>query len=294
LIPGLGPAERSMNYDERIGSDSTAPEVVLDDVERLRADRSYRDARRAFFAEGVRNVVQAIESGFEVERLIVSERLLTVPIARRLVRERQRSGVPTLRVSPEAFRRVSRTHHASGAAAIIRQRWAALHKASPRAGLCWIVLDAVRSEGNLGSLIRTSEAIGGAGFILVGPGVDPFDPAVVRASMGAVFGQSFVRTNAGSLRNWLRRHRCRAIGASPDGSSELHHFSYRRPTILVLGEERGGLSAALRGLCTDLVRIPMVGKADSLNLAVAGSLLLYEVHRARFSRDRPPSNGSIV
>jgi TrmH family RNA methyltransferase len=257
---------------------------TLDEIKRLQADRAHRDSRRTFFIEGVRNVVQAIESGFHIETLVSSEKLLIVPIARKLVRDRCRSGTPTLHISPETFRQISTTHHASGVGAIVSQRWSPLHAASPRAGLCWAVLEAVRSEGNLGCLIRTSEAIGGAGFILVGPMVDPFDPAVVRASMGALFRQTLIRTNRPSLRNWLRRHRCRVIGASPDGSAELHCFDYPRPTILVLGEERQGLSPFLRELCSDLVRIPMVGAADSLNLAVAGSLLLYEVYRARSAR----------
>ena len=232
----------------------------------------------------MRNVVQAIESGFHIETLVCSEKLLIVPIARKLVRDRCRSGTPTVHVSPETFRQISTTHHASGVGAIVSQWWSPLHGASPRAGLCWVVLEAVRSEGNLGSLIRTSEAIGGAGFILVGPRLDPFDPAVVRASMGALFRQTFIRTNRPSLRNWVRRHRCRVVGASPDGPAELHRFDYPRPTILVLGEERQGLSPFVRDLCSDLVRIPMVGAADSLNLAVAGSLLLYEVYRVRSAR----------
>src|SRR6185503_5174189 len=125
------------------------------------------EARRTFFVEGVRSVVHAIESGFHIETLIYSERLLIVPIARRLIRDRCRSGTPTLHISPEAFRQVSTTPRASGVGAIVAQRWAPLHGASPRAGLCWVVLEAVRSEGNLGSLLRASEAIGGAGFILV-------------------------------------------------------------------------------------------------------------------------------
>ncbi len=232
----------------------------------------------------MRNVVHAVESGFHIETLVYSEKLLIVPIARKLVRDRCRSGTPTLQVSPEAFRQVSATPRASGVGAVVAQRWSPLHGASPRAGLCWVVLEAVRSEGNLGSLIRTSEAIGGAGFILLGPRIDPFAPAVVRASMGALFRQTLIRTNDRSLRNWVRRHRCRVIGASPDGSADLHRFDYPRPTILVLGEERQGLSPLQRDLCSDLVRIPMVGVADSLNFAVAGSLLLYEVYRARSVR----------
>jgi TrmH family RNA methyltransferase len=91
-------------------------------------------------------------------------------------------------------------------------------------------------------------------------------------------------TDERSLRNWVRRHRCRVIGASPDGSADLHRFDYSRPTILVLGEERRGLTPLQRDLCTDCVRIPMVGVADSRNLAVAGSLLMYEVYRARSVR----------
>ncbi len=181
------------------------------------------------------------------------------------------------------------TPRASGVAAVVAQRWSSLHHASPKAGLCWLLLESVRSEGNLGSFIRTSEAVGGAGFILVGPRIDPYAPGVVRASMGAVFRQAFIRTNDQSLENWVRRHRCRVVGTAPGGRADLHRFDYPRPTIVALGEEREGLSPVQRGLCTDLVRIPMVGSADSLNLAVAGSLLMYEVYRARAARrDRPP------
>jgi TrmH family RNA methyltransferase len=266
---------------DRISPDARS---TLDGIRRLQAVRAHRDASRTFFAEGVRNVVHAIESGFRIETLVYSEKLLIVPVARRLVRDRCRSGTPTLRVSPEDFRQVSTMPRASGVGAVVAQRWSRLHGASPRAGLCWVVLEAVRSAGNLGSLIRTSEAIGGAGFILVGPQIDPFGPAVVRASMGALFGQTLIRTNDRSLRNWVRRHRCRVIGASPEGRADFHRFDYPRPTILVLGAERGGLTPPQRDLCSDLVRIPMVGVADSLNLAVAGSLLLYEVYRARSVR----------
>ena len=260
------------------------PRSTLDEIGRLQTDRAHRGARRTFFVEGVRNVVEAIENGFCIETLVHSDQLLTVPIARRLIRDRRRSGTPTLNVSPEAFRQLSTTPRASGVGAIVAQQWSQLHGASPRAGLCWVVLEAVRSAGNLGSLIRTSEAVGGAGFILVGPRIDPFDPAVVRASMGALFRQVFIRTDHCSLRHWLRRHRCRAVGASPEGPVELHRFDYPRPTVLVLGEEREGLTPPQRELCRDFVRIPMVGAADSLNLAVAGSLILYEVYRTRSGR----------
>jgi TrmH family RNA methyltransferase len=263
------------------------PESTIAEVERLLSHRPHRDSRRDFYVEGVRNLVQAIENGFGLEAILYSEKLLTVPIARRLVRERSRAGVPIVDVSPEEFRRVSRTPRASGVGAIVAQRWGRLHAASPRAGLCWIVLEEIRSEGNLGTLIRTSEAVGGAGFILVGDRIDPYDPGVVRASMGAIFRQAFVRTTYASLRHWLRRHGCRVVGASPEAPADFHRFDFPRPTILMLGEERRGLNPLQRDLGPALVRIPMTGAADSLNVAIAGSLLLYEVYRSRSLHGRP-------
>jgi TrmH family RNA methyltransferase len=266
------------------------PARLLDEVRRLQSDRTHRDARGAFFVEGVRNVVHALEAHWPIDVLFYSEILLTAPVARRLVGEHGRQGTPCIRVSPEEFRRVSRAERASGVAAILGQRWDRLHKVSPRAGLCWVALAGVRSPGNFGTLIRTSEAVGGAGFILEGMSIDPFDPAVIRGSMGALFRQRFVRTSAASLRNWVRRHGCHVVGATPDGSTDYHRCDYPGPTVLMLGEERKGLTDQQRLRCQKSVRIPMTGRADSLNVAVAGSLLLYEVYRARERiRDRARS-----
>lgn len=170
---------------------------------------------------------------------------------------------------------------ASGVGAICGQRWSKLHETSPGSELCWIILEQVNSEGNLGTLIRTSEAIGGAGFILIGRSIDPFAPTVVRATMGALFTQRFIRTDIKSLDHWIKRHHHHVIGASPDGRTNFHRFHYPRSPLLFLGEERKGLTEKQHRLCRHLVRIPMVGKADSLNLGVAGSLLMYEVYRSR-------------
>ncbi|MBE9104140.1 RNA methyltransferase [Nostoc cf. edaphicum LEGE 07299] len=99
--------------------------------------------------------------------------------------------------------------------------------------------------------------------------------------MGSLFNQKFVRTSFSALRHWVQNHRCPVIGASPDGMSEFHQFNYPNSTLLFLGEERQGLTPEQRDLCQHLVRIPMVGAVNSLNLAVAGSLLMYEVYRSR-------------
>jgi RNA methyltransferase, TrmH family len=252
----------------------------LAEVKRLQSDRTYRDQRGVFYLEGVRNFVQANDHQFEIDTIFWSEKLLTAPLARKLVRQARRSGVPCIALTPEQFRQISWLERASGVSAIVRQRWRGLNDIDLTSGLCWVVIETVRSLGNLGTLIRTSEAVGGCGFIVLGSRTDPFAPDVLRASMGALFRQVFVRTSVSAFQSWISRQDCCSIGASPDGSIELHQFEYPRPTLLFLGEERQGLTQLQRDLCQHLVQIPMVGGADSLNLAVAGSLILYEIYRS--------------
>jgi TrmH family RNA methyltransferase len=259
-------------------------EAALAEIEKLQTDRAYRDATGLYAIEGVRNFVSAVDGGMEIAAIVVSDKLLKVPIARKMARASRRAGVPSVAVTPEQFRRIAPSRRASGIAAIVRQHWSELRRASPGVGLCWVALETVRSPGNLGSLIRTSEAVGGAGFILLGKAVDPFDPVVVRATMGALFGQVFVRTDLSELGHWLDRHDCRVVGASPDGPRQFHHLTYPERTVLMLGEERRGLTEQQRAICHQLVQIPMTGPTDSLNLGVAGSLLLYEVFRSRTGR----------
>lgn len=269
---------------EGSGRDQPSVEATLARVEGLQANRNQRDAQGLFYIEGIRNFVQASESGFHLSKIIYSEKLLTSPLARKLVRSSRRSGVHVVRVTPEQFRRVCRSERASGIGAMVRQRWLSLRDVSPQAGLCWVILEHVRASGNLGTLVRTSDAVGGAGFIFLDDSVDPYSPNVVRASMGALFRQKLVRTGLASLHKWARRHGCVIVGASPDGSVCFHEFDkYSRVPLIALGEERRGLSQRLRDLCHHLVRIPMSGSADSLNLGVAGSLLMYEVYKSRTS-----------
>ena len=254
---------------------------VFSAVSQLQSNRYFRDRHNLFYIEGVRNFIQVVESNFEIVTILYSEKLLIVPPARQLIRKLRRSGIKTIKLTPEEFRKISHTEKASGIAAIVSQRWTKLHQMSPQKGLCWTALEKVRSPGNLGTLIRTSEAIGGGGFILIGKNIDPYNPNVIRATMGALFHQKLIRTTYNSLDRWIRRHSCQVVGASPDGEVDFHRFRYPRSTILFLGEERKGLSKNQQDLCDRLVRIPMVGKSDSLNLGVAGSLLLYEVYKSK-------------
>jgi TrmH family RNA methyltransferase len=115
----------------------------------------------------------------------------------------------------------------------------------------------------------------------LGNSIDPFDNNVVRASMGSIYNQKFVRTGYSKLHKWLQHNNCNVIGASPDGAVDFHKFNYPPTTMIFLGEERKGLTQQQRDLCKHLIRIPTARTVDSLNLAVAGSLMMYEVYRGQ-------------
>ena len=268
-----------MYNDNSFGEHQLEVTPTLAAVHRLQ-DRAYRDRRGLFFIEGVRNFIAAVDHLFPLQTLIYSEKLLTNPIARKLVRQSKRAGVPFARLTPEQFRSISRTERASGVGAIVRRRVERIERIEPGSRECWTVLSQVRSPGNLGTLVRTSAATGASGFILLGDDIDPFDPAAVRATMGALFKQRFVRTTPERFRAWAAEHQLQVIGASPDGTVDYDRFPYTRPAVLVLGTERSGLSDEQRLACQHVVRIPMVEGIDSLNLAVAGSLLMYQVFRS--------------
>lgn len=272
-----------MNRSERAAPRPANVAAILREVEAIQTDRRIRTARGVFFIEGVRNFVQAIDNGFVFDRIIFSERLLTAPLARKLVRRCRRCGVACTNLSPEQFRTVSLSRRASGVAAIVKQRWLNLEDIPPDKGLCWVLLETVRSHGNLGTLIRSSNAVDGAGFVFVGKNIDPYAPAVIRSAMGALFQQTFVRTEWYDLQRWINHRKRVVIGAAPDGASDFHHFDFPRAPVLFLGEERKGLTPRQRDLCHHLVQIPMASGVDSLNLSVAGSLFLYEIYRARAS-----------
>ncbi|MEL6927327.1 MAG: RNA methyltransferase [Cyanobacteria bacterium J06600_6] len=270
-----------MQY-ETFNPDLLNLKATLAVVKRIKNDRAYRDRYNLFFIEGVRNFVRLADNKFKFAVILYSEKLLIAPLARKLVRQLRRSGITTIKLTPEQYRHISSYPRASGVAAVAYQHWSELNNISPCHNHCWVVLEKVNSPGNLGALIRTSEAVSGGGFILLGKSIDPFDPNVIRATMGALFEQNIIRTKHGTFKRWLGRRQYSLIGVSPDGKENFHQFKFPDQTLLFLGEEKKGLTSQQRELCQDLVSIPMTGKADSLNVAIAGSLLLYEVHRQNY------------
>lgn len=258
-------------------------------IQRLHA-REERDRTGLFYVEGMRFVAQAVQHQARIEHLVVCRELLTHPYAQRLVQQQKQRGIPLLEVSRQIMERLSQVEDSQGLGAVVRQRWQRLASVKPRGELCWVMVETIRSPGNLGTILRASDAIGGAGLVLLGESTDPYDPGTVRATMGALFSQYFVRTSVEELTRWPRRSQYLLVGTSPGAAHDYQEIQYRQPTILLMGEERKGLPARLQALCDVMVCIPMVGESDSLNVAMATSVMLYEVfNQQRRRRENSPA-----
>jgi len=254
-------------------------------IRRLRS-RAERDQLGLFYVEGIRQVAEAIQLGAEIDTLIVAPDLLTSEFALDLVERETAGGSDSLVVSADVFHTISEREHPHGLSAVMRQRWHALADIKLSDQSLWIGLDTVADPGNLGTILRTSDAVGADGVILIGKTTDPYDPSAVRASMGAVFSQRLVRATNDTLIDWVRQQSIQLVGTSPDGPLDYQSGRYIGPILLLMGSERHGLPPELIEICDPLVHLPMAGRSDSLNLSVATGVMLYEIFNQRRRRDR--------
>ncbi len=251
-----------------------------DRVKQVRAlrNRHERETTKAFFAEGPRILRAALETGADILLLVLCPERLS-PEEEQLAEQINRRQPQLLEVTASVFDSLSFREEGQSIGAVVQQKWEIL--SSETVGRrCWVTLHGIQHPGNLGTIIRTNDAIGGDGVILSGRSTDPYNPVAVRGSLGSIFTQRVVSADSAQLANWAKASGCNVIGASSDGDLDFREADYAsRPILLFMGNERGGLSPEQLDLCDTVVRIPMGGYVESLNLAVAAGLILYEVLR---------------
>ena len=261
---------------------SSAANPVARRIRRL-AERKHRRKEGAFVAEGIQPVWRAVEAGWEIDTFVIAPELLPARAAE-MVAAQEARGAQVARLSTELFIRVSEREGPSGLLAIIRSRSVSLVRLGIPADATFAVLDRVANPGNLGTIIRTVDAAGGAGVIVIGDAADPYAPAAVRASMGSVFSIAVSHAqNPGEFLSWARVAGVQIIATSGIAAQAHWNIDYRPPLAVLLGSEREGLPAELLAAADECVRIPMTGTAESLNLAVAAGVMLYEVQRHKLA-----------
>jgi RNA methyltransferase, TrmH family len=246
---------------------------------RLLGDRRHRRREGAFVVRGVQPVWQAVEAGANIEVLIAAPELLYGQAAA-MVAEQEALGIRVARLTGELFGRIADRDGPAGLAAIVRKRAGALAGLSVRPDSVFVALHEVANPGNLGTIIRTADAAGAAGVILLGPSTDPFDPAAVKASMGAIFSVPVAAEAApAEFLRWCREGGIAVAATSGSGPGSLWDVTIPRPVAILLGSEGAGLPEELLAAGDLRLRIPMTGTAESLNLAIAAGILLYEAWR---------------
>lgn len=248
----------------------------IKEIRKLR-ERKERQLTGTYYIEGLRIVGEAVDRGETIEKIIVAPDLLISEYGQKIVKTYLGQGGDVLEVSQQVFENISLKEGPQGIAAVLTQKWTSLSAVMIRPDDCWVVLDSIADPGNLGTILRTSDSTGCRGVILLDQSTDPYDPSCIRASMGALFSQTLAKASFDDFVQWKTNTGIQVIGTSDKADQNYHTFAYPQNLALLMGSERQGLQSKHLEICDAVVRIPMVGISDSLNLAVATAVVLYEV-----------------
>ncbi len=242
-------------------------------------EKKHRRAEGLFLAEGLRILTEAREAGVLPERVFFADG--EHRLVRALVEAVEAAGGEAVRTSDDVLQKISGKDNPQAVIGIFRQVDTGLARLDRTSAPLWIVAQALRDPGNLGTILRTGDAVGAGGLILIDDTVDPFSVEAVRASMGALFTQRIATAPWDEFVAWLRAGPGQLVGTSLNTDQDYQEPDYQPPTFLLVGNESQGLPAAYEAECDLLVKIPMLGKADSLNAAVATAVMAYEVLNQR-------------
>lgn len=252
---------------------------IVKDIRAL-AMKKFRDQQNAFMAEGLKLVIDAFDLGWTIRTLVFAKAQRGNPTVEKIAARTVAAGGLVLEASEKVLGAITRRDNPQMVVGVFQQRWAALKDIRPADCDVWIALDRVRDPGNLGTVIRTADAVGAKGVILVGETTDPFSVETVRATMGSVFAVPVAKAGVEAFLAWRKGVQATFVGTHLKGSVDYRTVDYAKgPVVLVMGNEQQGLPDELAASCDALIRIPQAGRADSLNLAVATGVALYEIRR---------------
>jgi TrmH family RNA methyltransferase len=244
--------------------------------------RSLRDkkARRAtgmFLAEGLRILAEARDCGRLPDIVAYSTAGGVHPLARDIIAAAEAAGADVIETSPDILSKMSGKDNPQAILGAYRQPSTALAALDRTASPLWLVAQSLRDPGTRGTILRTGDATGAGGLILIDDSADPYSVEAVRASMGAVFTQSIATATWDEFMPWLRGGPGQLVGTSLNTDRDYLDTPYEQPSFILIGNESQGLPASYEAECDLLVKMPMLGRADSLNAAVAAAVMAFAV-----------------
>jgi TrmH family RNA methyltransferase len=243
-------------------------------------DKKHRRREGLFLAEGLRILTEAREAAVLPQTLFFSGDSKH-PLLARLIDETEAEGGEAVETTADILHKISGKENPQTVLGVYRAFDTELQSLDRSAAPIWIAAQALRDPGNIGTILRTGDAVGAGGLILIDECADPFAVEAVRASMGALFTQRVAQAPWDDFLAWLRSGPGQLVGTSLRASVDYRLPSYQAPTFILVGNESQGLPESYEAACDLRVKIPMLGKADSLNAAVATAVIAYEVLRQR-------------
>ena len=248
-------------------------------VKRMRAlrDKKARKSEGLFLAEGLRILTEARDSGLLPEIIAYSPTGGVHPLAAEIIAAAESAGADVIETSPDILSKMSGKDNPQAILGAYRQPDTSIGTIDRSKSPLWIVAQALRDPGNIGTILRTGDATGAGGLVIIDDSADPFSVEAVRASMGAIFTQQVATARWDEFIAWLRSGPGQLVGTSLKTENDYLDPVYEQPCFLLIGNESQGLPEAYEAECDLLVNMPMLGRADSLNAAVAAAVMAFQV-----------------
>lgn len=237
--------------------------------------RKERDETGLFVAEGLKNVIEGVDTGHAPQILLYGKDAGDHPMMRKAIAATAGARGQVAEVTHDILAKVSRRDNPQAVVGVFRQAFTPLAALDPAAAKVWVALHRVRDPGNLGTIIRTADAAGCGAVILVGECCDPYSVEAVRATMGSIFATPLVKATEAEFAAWRAAWPGSVVGTLLTAAVDHRAAEYRHPALVLMGNEQQGLTPELAALCDVNVKIPMRGRADSLNLSVATGVMIY-------------------
>ena len=264
---------------DRVKEVTSLANPIVKDLKALTSKKE-REASGAFLAEGLGFVLEALERGWTIRTLVYDREVRGQTPLQSAVAETLERGGQVLEATDKVLSAITRRDNPQAVIGVFEQRWQALDAMAPEGDETLVALDRVRDPGNLGTIIRTADAAGASGVILIDECTDPFALETVRATMGSILVLPLVRCTSEQFLAWQERAGAQVVATHLSGAVDYRRVNYaERPVVLLMGNEQSGLPDSLAAAADQRVRIPQQGSAESLNLAVATAVMLFEARR---------------
>ncbi len=273
----MGPERKTTGHIKRVTSVSNP---IIKAIKGLQLKKN-RDAQGLFVAEGLKLVRDAIDNGWEISTLVYTGNMADQPQLQNIAVKARANGTNLLEVSEKVLGSITRRDNPQLVVGVFRQKTTGLNNVKAGDMDLWIGLDRVRDPGNLGTIIRTADCVGAKGVMLIGETTDPWSLEAVRATMGSIFNIQLVQCSLEELISWRDDWPGLVVATHLEGGIDYRAIDYDNKSVLVLmGNEQQGLPESLVKICSHKAVIPMAGHADSLNLAIATGIMVFEIKRS--------------